>query len=461
MLHRLAILATALIVLVAISARHVQQPATAQSGGCAPSGYCATFSGLPSGPLAYRPPGFDVQVHSRDIDTWYNLETQSAHHGVNCAGYPNQHQTTGRYEDAVFLCNDHVMTAINAGGYGVIYLTPPALLDFSAGEAVVRFDVSTLRTSQRDWIDLIISPYADNLAVPLEPSLPDLNGMPRNAVRIYMGLARNAFCPAVIRNGVEQDLPCEMYDVYEDWLTPDAVRRDTFELRLSRTSLSFGMPAYGRWWTQNAVISPALSWTQGVVQLGHHSYTPLKDCAGPCSANTWHWDNVSINPAAPLGIIRANERYVDTQRTLTFPQPIPTGARLRFAASAATIDLSYNGGATWTRATPQATTVSPQDEFHARSYFVALPPGTSSVTVRGTPSWAGSWIAKDFALWTQGGATPTVTATPTPSPTATPTKTPTPSPTATPTPAYPRCRVQRQASAGASWQVIVTPYPCP
>ena len=39
------------------------------------------------------------------------------------------------------------MTSINASGYGVIYLTPDQMVDFSAGEAVVRFDMSTFRTS--------------------------------------------------------------------------------------------------------------------------------------------------------------------------------------------------------------------------------------------------------------------------------------------------------------------------
>jgi hypothetical protein len=38
-----------------------------------------------------------------------------------------------------------MMTATNASGYGVTYVTPARVVDFSAGTAVVRFDVATLR----------------------------------------------------------------------------------------------------------------------------------------------------------------------------------------------------------------------------------------------------------------------------------------------------------------------------
>jgi hypothetical protein len=73
------------------------------------------------------------------------------------------------------------MTAIAADGYGVIYLTPNQLVDFSVGEATVAFDVSTLRLSHRDWIDLWITPYADILQPPPKTGYPTLtvsHGMP-------------------------------------------------------------------------------------------------------------------------------------------------------------------------------------------------------------------------------------------------------------------------------------------
>ena len=40
---------------------------------------------------------------------------------------------------AVFQCRNHVMTAINASGYGVIYLTPNHLVDLSLERSVISF----------------------------------------------------------------------------------------------------------------------------------------------------------------------------------------------------------------------------------------------------------------------------------------------------------------------------------
>src|SRR5829696_1968908 len=144
-----------------------------------------TFPGRPAAPAAWQPADWDVTVHSRDSGTWYTLEAMDAHHGSDCGAAPATHRIAS-YADAVFQCNDHIMTAINASGYGVIYLTPNQLLDFSTGEAVLRWDMSTIRGSGRDWIDLWISPYADHLQLPLESWLPDLNGRPRHALNIRM-----------------------------------------------------------------------------------------------------------------------------------------------------------------------------------------------------------------------------------------------------------------------------------
>lgn len=87
----------------------------------------ATFDGAPATPTPVKDTAaysdLDVQVHSRDSSTWYALETQNAQHGADCSAPPATHPNTS-YAGAVFQCANHVMTAISAGGYGVIYLTP-------------------------------------------------------------------------------------------------------------------------------------------------------------------------------------------------------------------------------------------------------------------------------------------------------------------------------------------------
>src|SRR5205823_15123866 len=124
---------------------------------------------------------------------------------------------------------------------------------------------------------------------------------------------------------------------------------DTFELRISRTHIKFALPNYNYWWVDANIAD--LGWTSGVIQLEHHSYVPAKDClttsANGCP-NTWHWDNVSISSARPFTLIRANQRYADaTSGTVTFPQPAPANAFLRYAAVGSALQVSFDNGATW------------------------------------------------------------------------------------------------------------------
>ena len=93
----------------------------------------------------------------------------AAQHGGDCSAPPNAH-AVNQYDDAVYLCNNHLMTAINASGYGLIYLTPSQMVDLSGGEAAITFNLSTLRTSVRDWVDIWLTPYDEHLQLPLDNS---------------------------------------------------------------------------------------------------------------------------------------------------------------------------------------------------------------------------------------------------------------------------------------------------
>ncbi len=365
--------------------------------------FVETFDGAPAAPKRWSAGRWDVVVHSRDRETWHTLEPMDAHHGADCAPPMATHRLEGAYEDAVYSCRDHVMTAINAGGYGVIYMTPAALVDFSQEEAVIRFDVSTLRTSGRDWIDLWISPPDDAVVLPLQNWLPDLNGGPRNALHFWMDGTPGAssFRSANYRNFVQEGIDSEWWRHYQDVFEPSSTRRDTFELRLSRTHVKFGMPQYDLWWVDKE-IAP-LDWTRGVVQLGHHSYTPEKcdECApGPWKANTWHWDNVSINPAVPFTMIRAEQRFVDqtTAPHMVFPVPSPAGGVLRFAAAGNEIAVSLDEGQTWQTLAPRPQ--EKQERVTFSTYTLPLPAGTTRVHFRGQGGWWGDrWQVKNASVW--------------------------------------------------------------
>lgn len=409
-----------------------------------------TFDGAPSSPQAWAPDDWDIQYHTRNASYWAAPEGMAQQHGGDCSGPPNTHPAS-TWPGTVYLCNNHIMTAINATDYGLIYLTPNRLADWSSGPAVIQWDVSTEARSQRDWIDLWITPYDQNLALPLT-WFPDLQGPPDDAVHIETANNNHAPVLEIWRDGSD-------YFPFPTWSIPsirdgvqagtnEAATRQTFRLTLSSTSAKFERlasataPAITFW----EDTFPALGYTSGVVQFGHHSYTPWKDGGG--GPQTWHWDNVSINPSVPFTMVKADTRYVTNEtQTVTFDAPASANSHLRFAANG-TVEVSYDGGP-WEVATRQHANI-PNDGTQA-SFFHPIPAGTETVNFRFSPrDWfSGDYIAKDFSIWSLDGA-PEPTSTNTPSPTETPTTVPTstpettatstpvptltPEPTATPTP---------------------------
>lgn len=411
-------------------------------------GLSETFDGAPGVPSPFRSPNWDIAVTSRDATTWHQLLPMDAMHGPDCGAPPATHPVSA-FEDAVFQCNGHIMTAINATGYGLVTLTPDHMVDFSTGEAVIRWDMSTLSLSQRDWVDLWITPFEENLVHPLEDWLPDLQGEPRTGVQLRMDYFNGApvFRARVVRNHEATDLPGNWWTSYTTVLTPDAKRRDTFELRISATRIKFGMPAYDLWWVDAPL--PALGFSRGVVQFGHHSYNPFKDGNG--GPNTWHWDNVSISPAVPFTIIKSDRRFVETNGgELRFAAPAPNDAYLRFSGIG-TIEVSFDGGATWKRATRQAQERAVPEHFS--SYWMPVPPGTSVVQFRGGPeAYQQRWHVKDASIWAATGGLSAPPAPPTNTPTAT--STPSPAPTSTATPAMPSATPTAQQTA-----ISIAPQP--
>ncbi len=113
-----------------------------------PAPFNEPFNGSPISPETFNSENWDVQVHTRDSDTWFSLDAINAQHGADCSAPPATHTNTS-YEGSVFQCRDHVMTALNSTSYGVIYLTPNQIFDFSDGGSLT-FDLSTERMSVRE-----------------------------------------------------------------------------------------------------------------------------------------------------------------------------------------------------------------------------------------------------------------------------------------------------------------------
>jgi hypothetical protein len=443
-----------------------------------PSSYAAgsfleTFDGVPSAPEPFtqlNQNNWDVSVHSNG--EFLKLSDTPAHHGTGCeppvdANLNLVTHNTNTFEDAVFKCNGHVMTALNAGGYSLAYLTPNHMIDFSTGEAVLRWDMATLRTSGRDWMDVWLTPYEDNLVYPLEDWLPIQNGYPKRAIHIRMDNSNGSvFRVLKVDNFAASELASCTWCPYESVMTTSPKQRSTFELRISRTHIKLSMPGGqldvngkpingGQEFVWSNTNMPDLGWDKAIVQIGHHSYNPTKDCtvdptkpAGyTCSPDTWHWDNVSISNAQPFNMIKANKRYVYTDwqtpanNPVVFNSPAPENAYLRFSA-VGNVEYSLDNGSTWQAATRQKASreviQGGHKPEHSSGYFIPVPQGTQTVSFRFSQDgwYGGPFIAQDFAIWslTPGASTPLPTPLPTPTPVVTPLPTPTPVVTPLPTP---------------------------
>jgi hypothetical protein len=351
--------------------------------------YTYTFDGAPVSPeSAYWMPGFDIQVHTREMQSSPgSVQFMEAGHGSACDAPPATHSIS-MAEATVFRCKDHVMTALRADDYGVIYLTPDRMLDWSDGEATLSVNASTLKTSTRDWWDLWLSDWDSNLALPLGDDLPDLQQRGEaNAVEgDYLHIRQDFAEPRFVGSrdgGILHQWSLEPYTAQSE------TQRDSFVLTVRASTFDFCKPDEGLCWFLNEPHE--LNVTRAVVQIGHHSYNPRKDAAGV--ENTWHWDNLSLSDSVPFTMLRANERYAIGEGSFSFDYEAPSGAFLRFSAVGS---VRINGELV----PPQVPTEHPE---HFNSYFVPIPPGTSSINYVGGPDqwWDSMPMMKDVAIWAQ------------------------------------------------------------
>lgn len=365
-----------------------------------------SFDGAPAQPTPWMSEEWDIQYHTRASSYWERPESMEQQHGGSCDAPPMTHPASS-WPGTVYQCRDHIMTAINATDYGLIYLTPNRLADWSSGPVEIQWEMSTENRSGRDWPDLIVSPWEENQATPLISTLSDgvdLQGPPRRAIHVGMDNGQGAPLLGVTRNGSNQvygsgeTTPALNSGVAVG--TNEAATRQSFRLTLTNISARFER-------LQSPTASAVVYWehsfddigyTQGVVQLGHHSYTPWKDGNG--GPQTWHWDNVTINPSVPFTMIKADTRYVRNENQIvTFASPAPVGSYLRFN-STHTPQVSIDGGA-FVNANRQWEAQNRAEG--SSSYWHPIPEGAQSIRVRHTArEWYDlGWppIAKDFSVW--------------------------------------------------------------
>jgi hypothetical protein len=234
--------------------------------------------------------------------------------------------------------------------------------------------------------------------------LPDLNGEPCNAIHIRMKFGSSSsplgvFEGFVINDFDDTPIPQRRTAAYDLFFTPSATNRETFELRISANYVKFGMPEYDLWWIDTNI--PELSWDRAVLQIGGHSYNPLKSCVA-CSANTYHWDNVSISPSAPFTMLQANRRFVDptNNQPITLSSPSPTNSYLRFSGIGNSLEFSIDNGQTW-----QLAALQTQEEYHGdhfRTYWTAIPADVQTIVFKGQNWYGGRWHIRSISVWSLG-----------------------------------------------------------
>ena len=396
------------------------------------SAFSFNWNGLPAAPQSVVPPEWDVQIHKRDVgDT---MDTMQAQHGADCSAPPATHTITA-LSQGVFICKNHLMTAIGDEGYGEIALTSDHLVDFSSGTASIQVSVSTLQLNDSDFVEVWVTPFAENMALPFICCDPDLQGPPKHALRFSLNHAGilGSYEGDVVRydNFSESSLPKALTSSLATLVPPSATARTTYEIDLSTNHVRFGLPTAtgGVWWTD--ANTSTLPFTQGIVQLVHHSYNPNKHCPG-CGVDTWHWSNFAISNAVPFTIISGNERSIHAGvTTVHFPAPAPANAFLRFSGigpQGSTYMVSYDGGATWT--SPDLQKQQGTHPEHFSTYWTRVPAGTQTVLFKGQDWWGGPWWVRDPAIWSLSSPDGSTAApTPLPSPAPPPSPLPSPSPT--------------------------------
>ena len=409
---------------------------TAPARAAASSPFTFNWTGGLTAPVPWSGQGFantwDVQIHKRAVgDT---MDPMTAQHGADCSPPPATHPIS-MLADGVYICRNHMMTAIGDTGYGEIALTPDHMVDFSSGTATITVNVSTLELNNSDWIDLWITPFSENLTLPIETGA-DGQGPPRDALRFSFNhagiLGTYAGDVARFDNFTKTNLPGTGVHDLLTYLPASAVTRSLYEIDLSQTHVRFGLPTVGTagTWRTDTSIAP-LGFTRGVVQLVHHSYNPNKHCA-TCGVDTWHWSNLYMSNSVGFTIIPGAERSVHAggATTVNFGSPAPANALLRFSGigpQGTTYQVSYNGGASWVA--PSMQTQSGKSTEHFTSYWTPVPAGTQHVMFRGQNWWGGPWWVRDPAIWSDGAPQSVV---PPPASTPQPTNAPAPKPTATP-----------------------------
>ena len=354
-------------------------------------------------------------------------EPMMAQHSQNCGPPPAAHRITS-FEDSVYSCKNHLMTAINppstGTASGVVSLKPDHMVDLSRGEAVVRIDVSTLSASMGDWWEIWITPPSEHLVAPADHWFHQA-GRPERAL-FFQVVDSSDGKKFWVGKGFRD---YEFVAGTENWWETTNIRpivsfsdkrRDTYEVRITDdwVKMLVENSETGQMELVDEFPIPSdLLGEEAVVQFLQSNYEPEKNgkvgCSDPCpdtkSPTTWHWDNAEIFPAKPYELIGTEEYMVHGDMdsdAIHFDEPAPAGADLMFVAQSRgnAPELSFDDGETWTSAVAVRPPNDPPEagfggDPDLLTYRIAVPEGSESARIRGREATSDlTWVGMNFHL---------------------------------------------------------------
>ena len=373
---------------------------------------------MPATPQRWQPSNFDVQIHTRDMESDNGNDPHEADHGAACEAPPATHMVD-TWQEGVYICHSHVMTSIKSDGYGLITLTPDHMADWSDGAVTIGFSVSTFQTDPRDWITVDVTPFDEQLALPFNEGEVDLQGMPAHYVElktdVFNGQTQwkaiegpGAFCGSFCGIDVGAESPTF---TQQTGIVPSKVTRTPFQFTFDSRSYTFRVAPNAPAGAGKVILSgrwpKPLTFSQGVVQFSQHSYNPDKCDIGvidatTCEAGTWHWSDFSMSNAVAYTLLHPTNTQVVSEPggEVMFGQGAPAGSYLKFAAIGS-IQVSYDGGKTYSDAKKPPMDASLYHEEHFTNYLTPVPAGAKSVMFKVDGGWYGPGQARDFSIISQ------------------------------------------------------------
>lgn len=455
-------LIAALVTLLALASVNFPSVSAASLAGVPYSGLAGL--GMPSAPQTFYPAtGYDVAVtHSQAASLGYDyngaLQAADTHadHGPACdspatdtalLSTGTQHTVT-TLADSVYVCHDHVMTALDDTGYAQASITPDAVADWSGGQTVaIQWRVSTYTASDRDWWDVSLVPFSQQFDFYGDPQGDQLSGLTRTGLFVQScgagASGQHSVCLTVMNNGASRTV-ANTGAAIESVLTPSRINRTLYEMDVSSGHVKIFLPADSTLPGRTTALTlldanVTIPFTQGALTIAQEAYDELKsDACGPpsqqrangggCAPNTWHWSNISISNSLHFDIAHPSARIMRAGSPVNpFPAPAQAGSFLKFNGFWGSLQASFDGGASYHAVSDQAS-VKGMNSYGLRQAFIPVPAGATGVLLKGTSDgYGGSWVVHDIALFGPvGSATPPPTPTPNPSPQPSPTGTPTP-----------------------------------